>query len=271
MQSQRETHPPICWSSPTTWVLLGIPVMVLVGISLWLSGHMTAPADIWKWMLVQYGAQMLLIAAFYHRQLAHPTYDFRFKRSSQLILSVLTTTALQGGPIWWAAIHRQHHISDINPKVKDPHSDKLGFWWCHMGWLLAGNTKPDLEYVRKDLLKCPGLYRVDQFHYVAPILLAIIWIVAYGAPGLFAFVVTTFVVHHCTWFINSLAHLYNFRPGKGCWPMIPFSFGEWTHWWHHANPMRLWQGGRWFQRLWDPAAWSVYLLRCLGLVTKIRA
>jgi stearoyl-CoA desaturase (delta-9 desaturase) len=270
MQSQREKHPPICWSSPTTWVLLGIPVVALVGVTLWLFGQLKVPAGIGWSMVTQYGIQMFLIAAFFHRQLAHPTYDFRFKRPSQFVLSALTTTALQGGPIWWVAIHRQHHRSDIDQKVKDPHSDKLGFWWCHMGWLLAGDTTPNLEYV-KDLTKYREMRLVDRFHYIPPILLGLAWFLTYGIVGVFAFVVTTFVVQNCTWFINSLAHLYNYKPGKGCWPMIPFSFGEWTHKWHHLNPMRLWQGGRWFQRLWDPAAWGVYLMRSLGLVTKIRA
>lgn len=269
MKSHRAAHPPICWSAPTTWILLGIPTLALAGIVLWCLNLMTVPAGIWKWALVQYLVHMFLISAFYHRNLSHPTYLLRFRRQTQFVMSLLATTAMQGGPLWWAAIHRQHHAADTNPRVRDPHSDKLGFWWCHMGWLLAGDTTPNLDLV-KDLSRYPGLRFVERFHFIPPILLGAVWCSAYGVAGAFAFFLVLAVVYQFTWFVNSAAHFFNFKEDKGCWLIIPASFGEWAHKYHHLNPIRLWQGGRWFQRAWDPAAWGVCGMWCLGLATRLR-
>ncbi len=45
---------------------------------------------------------------------------------------------LEGGPIFWVAVHRLHHQKSDQPG--DPHSPRDGAWWSHMGWILLGET-----------------------------------------------------------------------------------------------------------------------------------
>jgi len=42
----------------------------------------------------------------------------------------LRHACLQGGPIYWVAVHRMHHR--YTDKEGDPHSPRDGKWWSHM-------------------------------------------------------------------------------------------------------------------------------------------
>ncbi len=61
-----------------------------------------------------YVLRMFAITGFYHRYFSHRT--FKTSRVAQFIFAVLGASAVQRGPLWWAAHHRHHHV----------HSDKAG-------------------------------------------------------------------------------------------------------------------------------------------------
>ena len=57
----------------------------------------------------------------------------------EYFIATCGTLALQGGPIYWVAVHRMHHR--YTDKEGDPHSPRDGKWWSHMGWILNGSLR----------------------------------------------------------------------------------------------------------------------------------
>ena len=95
------------------------------------------------------------------------TSSFKTSRVAQFMFGVLGASAVQRGPVWWAAHHRHHHAHSDKPA--DVHSPvQHGFIRAHMGWFLSkkGFT-PDLKCVR-DLMKFPELRWLDRFDIIVP-------------------------------------------------------------------------------------------------------
>jgi stearoyl-CoA desaturase (Delta-9 desaturase) len=65
-----------------------------------------------------YVMRMFAITGFYHRYFSHRT--FKTSRAAQFAFAVLGASAVQRGPIWWAAHHRHHHAYSDRPE--DVHS-----------------------------------------------------------------------------------------------------------------------------------------------------
>ena len=85
---------------------------------------------------------------------------------------MLGSSAVQRGPIWWAAHHRDHH--QYSDKTEDAHSPiQHGFVRAHMSWFLSKKGfAPDLKRVR-DLMNFPELRWLDRFDIIVPVLLAV--------------------------------------------------------------------------------------------------
>src|SRR5690349_21004423 len=78
-----------------------------------------------------YLIRMFGITAGYHRYFSHRSY--RTSRLFQFVLAWIGCSALQKGPLWWAAHHRHHH--QYSDQQRDVHSPRQrGFWWAHIGW-----------------------------------------------------------------------------------------------------------------------------------------
>src|ERR1700761_6269007 len=117
-----------------------------------------------------YLVRMFAITGFYHRYFSHRS--FKTSRVGQFIFGLLGASAVQRGPIWWAAHHRHHHVH--SDKVDDVHSPvQHGFLRSHMGWFLSRrHFVADFSRV-KDLLKYPELRFLDRFDIVVPTLLGL--------------------------------------------------------------------------------------------------
>src|SRR6202046_3373257 len=76
------------------------------------------------------------IGMSYHRLLTHRGY--KTPKWVEYFLTVCGTLALEGGPIFWVATHRQHPQN--TDKEGDPPSPREGGFWAHIGWLLTGQT-----------------------------------------------------------------------------------------------------------------------------------
>src|SRR5262249_45548366 len=67
-------------------------------------------------------ARGFCFGAGYHRYLAHRSYQT--SRVLQFLLAAGGCTALRGGPLWWAGLHRHHHrFSDTEVDVHSPPRD----------------------------------------------------------------------------------------------------------------------------------------------------
>ena len=185
-------------------------------------------------------------------------------------------SSAQRGVIWWAAMHRHHHqYSDL---PNDTHSPRHhGFFYAHVGWIFAkkNQQEPDLESV-SDLTQYPELVWMNKHQYVVPAILAVaVWLIA-GWPGLVVgFLWSTMVLWHCTFFINSLAHVHGNRryitgdDSRNNWWLAVITCGEGWHNNHHAYQSSTRQGFRWYQV--DLTYYVLKLASWAGLVWDLRA
>src|SRR4029077_7853164 len=116
-----------------------VPLMCLVVIWVGCSPVAVAVA------IALYFIRMFAITGFYHRYFSHKT--FKTSRVGQFLFGVLGASAVQRGPIWWAAHHRDHHQHSDKPE--DAHSPiQHGFVRAHMSWFLSKKGfAPDLKRV----------------------------------------------------------------------------------------------------------------------------
>jgi stearoyl-CoA desaturase (delta-9 desaturase) len=192
-----------------------------------------------------------------HRYFTHGS--FKASRPLRIALAVAGSMSLQGSVVSWVADHRRHHA--FSDKEGDPHSPWLfgtgplalvrGFWHSHMGWLLE-RDKTNAERFAPDLLADRDIVRVDDsFMWIA-----IASIVTPGLIGglatwswqgaltafLWAGLVRVALLHHVTWCINSVCHIWGDRPfaardrSANVWWLAVLSFGESWHNLHHADP-----------------------------------
>jgi stearoyl-CoA desaturase (delta-9 desaturase) len=219
-----------------------------------------------------YAVRMFAITAGYHRYFAHRTY--RTSRAFQLVLAVLGATATQKGPLWWAAHHRDHHRYSDQPG--DVHSPvQRGFWWSHVGWILSrGSDALKLDRV-KDLARFPELRFVDRHYVLAPLALALGLFWAGGWPAvLWGFAVSTVLLWHVTFFINSLAHVFGRRryqttdDSRNSALLAVLTFGEGWHNNHHHYQGSANQGFFWWEI--DLSYYALRLLSVFGVVWDLR-
>jgi stearoyl-CoA desaturase (delta-9 desaturase) len=252
--------------------------------------HFGALAALWthfEWYLVWvalflFVIRMFAITGFYHRYFAHKT--FKTSRLMQFIFAFIGSTAAQRGPIWWASHHRRHHLnSDRHNDHHSPHTHH--FLWSHMGWFLAKkNFLTDRKVVR-DLIKFKELVLIDRFDWLPPVLLLLSLFVigeylslTSGISGLnmviWGFCVSTILVYHCTFAVNSIAHLwgtqrYNTKEeSKNNFFVALLTFGEGWHNNHHHYPGSIRQGFYWWEV--DLTYYALKFLSFFGIVYNLR-
>ena len=116
-----------------------------------------------------YLIRMFAITAFYHRYFSHKT--FKTSRFMQFLFASIGASAVQRGPLWWAAHHRNHHRHSDQPE--DLHSPlQHGFWRSHMGWFMTPNGFVTHSERIPDLNRYPELRWLDRFDVLMPVLLA---------------------------------------------------------------------------------------------------
>jgi stearoyl-CoA desaturase (delta-9 desaturase) len=219
-----------------------------------------------------YLVRMFGITAGYHRYFSHRTY--RTSRPFQFALALLGCSALQKGPLWWAAHHRDHHRHSDTPR--DPHSPLQNtLWWAHLGWVIdAGSREVDLRAV-PDLARFRELRWLDDHHRVPGLALAAACYLVGGPAGLvWGFFVSTVLCYHATFAINSLGHRVGsrrYRTGDGSRNNLALALvtlGEGWHNNHHQCPGSANQGFFWWEV--DVTFSVINLLERVGLVWGVR-
>ncbi len=234
-------------------------------------------------------AQNIGIGMSYHRQLTHRGYVT--PKWVEYAMATCATMALEGGPIFWVAVHRLHH--QVTDKPGDPHSPRDGTWWSHMGWMLFGtlhNHDPFLDRYVPDLKRQPFYVTLSRWHWL-PVTLAgfILLFAGTFAPSLFgehpslhrgmswvlwAIFLRVVLGLHVTWLVNSATHMWGSRrfatrdDSRNNWWVALLSGGEGWHNNHHAHPVSAAHGMAWYEV--DVNYWGIRLLGFLGLATKIK-
>jgi stearoyl-CoA desaturase (delta-9 desaturase) len=253
---------------------------IVAGIAIIHAGALLAPwtftwPAFWVFFVLQFVTGLFGITLCYHRLLTHRS--FHVPKWLEYFLTWCGVLALQGGPIKWISTHRVHHAFSDRPQ--DPHSPTKGFWWAHMLWLFAYDETIDhpQKYQRyaPELARDPvhaWLERTQVFH---TILIGIVLYAWGGMPflvwGLFF---RTAFVYHCTWLVNSAAHLwgyqsYNTNEGsQNNWWVALLSYGEGWHNNHHAYLHSAAHGLRWWE--FDLTYLAIRALSWMKLASRIR-
>ena len=267
-----------------------IPVAGVVVALFLLWGHSVGKPELFS-LLVLYCATVVGIGLGYHRLASH--HSFQTRPGVEAVLICLGSMAAQGPVLFWAAIHRRHHSH--SDRQGDPHSPNYrpagaeGYWraaWhAHTGWLFEHQVTSWGTYAQ-DLLREPLVVRLSRpAYYFGSIFLglalpALVCGVAAGSwlgalNGLvWGGLVRTFLVHHVTWSINSICHLFGthaYRSGdySGNVPWLALlTFGESWHNNHHAFPASAIHGLEWWQI--DLSGYIVRTLRALKLAWNVK-
>ncbi|MHC4845233.1 MAG: acyl-CoA desaturase [Planctomycetota bacterium] len=231
-----------------------------------------------------YLARMFAITAFYHRYFSHRA--FRTSRVVQGLFAVLGNMSVQRSPLWWAAHHREHHAN--TESERDLHSPRHGLLWSHMWWFTTRQAfGTDLERV-SDFARYPELRFLDRYDWIAPLALAAglfalgagleAWAPGLGTSGwqmlVWGFCVSTTLLYHATFTINSLAHVWGSRryetrdTSRNNRFLALLTLGEGWHNNHHRYPHAVRQG--FFRGEFDPTHSALRLMERLGLVWGLR-
>jgi stearoyl-CoA desaturase (Delta-9 desaturase) len=257
------------------------------GIALfWRRG--VSPLDLGL-LAVLYCITVLGIGMGFHRLIAHRAYQATPFLKTALI--ICGSMAAQGPIIFWTAVHRRHH--SYSDRDGDPHSPHLhgegaleilkGLWHSHMGWLFNHELTDWGTYVR-DLLHDRLVFKLNRLYFLW---IAVGLLLPAAAEGLITMswggvargflwggLIRVLVVHHSTWSINSVCHVFGSRPyhvkdqsTNNVVLAIP-TFGESWHNNHHAFPSSAVHGLEWWQV--DITGSMIKLCAMLGLASAVK-
>jgi stearoyl-CoA desaturase (delta-9 desaturase) len=230
------------------------------------------------------------ITVGFHRLLTHRS--FKTSKALRGILAALGSAAIEGPVISWVADHRKHHT--FSDEQGDPHSPHVGhgggwrgtlrgLFHAHMGWLFIHTERGAKRRFAPDLIDDPVVNFVDRtFLLWAVIGLAVPFVLGYAIGGtlvagltalLWGGAVRVFLLHHFTYSINSVCHVFGRRPfatddqsRNVIWLALP-TFGEAWHNNHHAFPTSAVHGLRRWEL--DPSAAVIWTLERQGLAWDV--
>jgi stearoyl-CoA desaturase (delta-9 desaturase) len=232
-----------------------------------------------------YVVRMFAITAGFHRLLAHRAY--RSGRVFQFLIAFTGTASYQKGPLWWSAHHRRHHlVADTAEDFHSPLTRK--FWRAHFGWFLSEDSQQTEWKLIKNLSKYPELRFLDKYYSLPPIVLAVSayllgaalarYAPTLGTSGfqmlVWAFFISTVVLYHGTFTVNSLAHIFGkqrFATGDNSRNNLfvaLITLGEGWHNNHHHYSSSERQGFYWWEI--DISHYTLRVLSWLGIVWDLR-
>lgn len=263
--------------------LVAVALAIPVAWGGWLS-WVDISLAIGLWALTALG-----ITVGYHRYFTHGS--FKTNRAVKLVLAISGSLAIEGSLDQWVADHRKHH--KYSDEVGDPHSPwrfgtsrkaiAKGLVYSHVGWLFESDNT-SIEKYAPDITKDKELNWISK-HFsvfvIASLLIPAVlgglitwsWLGALTA-FFWAGLVRIAFVHHVTWSINSICHVFGNRPfvsrdlsSNVAWLAIP-SMGESWHNLHHVDPTAARHGVMKGQV--DVSAGIIRGLERSGLVTDVR-
>ena len=255
------------WLTTIVLILLHIGAVAALFMFSWRVAAVTA---FLYWMTIGLGISM-----GYHRLHTHRSY--RVPRALEYFFAICGTMTLEGGPIFWVAMHRIHHQKSDQPG--DPHSPREGGWWAHVGWIMFGesnhsNTRLLSKYA-PDLAKDRFYVWLNNYHWVP---LAILGVALYAIGGLPLFLwagcLRVVVGLHSTWLVNSATHMWGRRrfetrdDSRNSWWVALLTFGEGWHNNHHAHPTSARHGLAWYEL--DHSWILINILKFFGIAKSIK-
>lgn len=258
----------------------------------------------WTYLAILVG--MYLISAVgitvgYHRLFTHKS--FKTPKSLEVLFAALGSMAVEGPVIQWVATHRKHHQhSDREEDPHSPHTHGDGVWGtlrglfhAHVGWIIACKS---FKSVQDGFATVPeGLSRyvkdLEQDRWIRFMSKSFPFWVAFGLVlpavlgGLFTMswtgvllgfiwggLVRVFLLHHVTWSINSVCHIWGTQPfdshdhSRNNAIFGVLALGEGWHNNHHAFPTSARHGLRWWE--FDMSYLLILAMSKIGLASDVR-
>jgi stearoyl-CoA desaturase (delta-9 desaturase) len=271
----------------TALLVIGPAVALGIAIPL-LWGSVVKPRDIALavafYLLTGFG-----VTVGYHRLFTHRS--FKPRRSLKILLASAGSLAMEGSLISWVANHRCHHVFSDRPG--DPHSPHVydgtgitgplrGFFHAHVGWLFRVNTTSARRYA-PDLMDDADIAIINRlfplfavFSLAAPFFFGWAWSGTIGGALtalLWAGAARMMLLHHVTWSVNSICHMFGTQPATdrdrstNFAPLGMVSFGEAWHNFHHAHPRSARHGALPHQI--DPSAALIRVFERFGWATDV--
>jgi stearoyl-CoA desaturase (delta-9 desaturase) len=225
----------------------------------------------------------------YHRLFTHRS--FRSARWLKFVLASAGSMAVEGSVVGWVAAHRRHHV--FSDKPGDPHSPHQhgpgvsgqirGFVHAHVGWLFRADATSAERYA-PDLLADADTRIISRLFplfavasLTAPFVLG--WTLSGELKGaltafLWAGLARMMLLHHVTWSVNSICHMFGTQPATqkdrstNFAPLGIVSFGEAWHNFHHAYPAAARHGALRGQI--DPSATVIRIFERAGWARDVR-
>ena len=251
----------------------------------------------WVYLAIFVGMTMVTgmgITVGFHRLCTHQS--FRTSGALRYLFAAAGSMAVQGPVIQWCAEHRKHHQhSDAEGDPHSPHMSSNGSWGegiratlrgalhAHVGWLIRPHQE-DLGRYAVDLRRDRALVLAnDHFVYwviaglVIPAILGGVLSMSWMGVllgFLWGGLVRVLFVHHVTWSVNSVCHLWGTRPFRSHDesrnnPVVGLlAFGEGWHNNHHAFPTSARHGLRWWEL--DVSYLLIRMLEVMRLVRDVR-
>ncbi|MCA9278585.1 MAG: acyl-CoA desaturase [Phycisphaeraceae bacterium] len=277
---------------------LGRRIANLIVILVPLAALIVACVYAWGWGLgwTELGLffGMYLLTGFgvtigYHRLFAHKSFSTGPIMTS--ILAILGTMSVQGSLLRWVSFHRGHHQhsdQELDPHSPHGHGDGIigaikGAWNAHLGWMFKPQ-KFNLDKYVPDLRRSKLIRTISALSLLWVVLSLAIPTVLGGLIDLswrgaflgllWGGLIRIAFVHHVTWSVNSVCHMWGTRPYKSHDesrnnPIVGvLALGEGWHNNHHAFPTSARHGLAWWQI--DFSYIIIWCMAKMGLVWNVR-
>lgn len=251
-------------------LVIGLPPIGVIAAMIACWGGWFRPVDLVLFATL-YLATGFGITVGFHRLFTHRSFQ-----ASPLVIwtfGILGSMAIEGPLGWWVATHRRHH--QHSDDEEDPHSPQAGrkaglagalkaFAHAHLGWTFREESiGTDLRRYAPDILADPRLMTIHRLFPIWVVLGLLLptgigwWVEPTWRGAVLGFLwgglVRVFMVHHVTWSVNSVCHIWGRQPhDTGDHSRNNFLFGilalgEGWHNNHHAYPSSARHGLEWWQ------------------------
>lgn len=272
---QQQKNRPIDWVNSS--FLVGTPLVALLGTAFYVWRHGVTWLEIANF-LVMFVLTSVSVTGGYHRLFSHKSYEA--STPVKLFYLIFGAAAVENSLLKWASDHRYHHSYVDQPE--DPYNILKGGLYAHMGWIFLKDTRDERRFENvPDLMKDPLVMWQHRFYLPLVVLMTFAlptWIgLVQGRPVgglLWGGFLRVVMVHHTTFFINSLAHLYGSKPyslkdtARDSWWLAPLTFGEGYHNFHHKFQADYRNGIKWWQ--FDSTKWFINFLAWTGHAWKLK-
>jgi stearoyl-CoA desaturase (Delta-9 desaturase) len=224
-----------------------------------------------------------------HRYFTHAS--FKTSPAMEVTMALAAHFAVEGKVGQWVPNHLVHHThSDTPQDIHSPYhydGEELGFlsgfFHAHMGWFMRHRVANQPQHTPPRLLDNKRIQRIDS---LMPLWIVLTFAVSPAIGGLvtgtwhgawtallWGSLLRIFFVHHITWSVNSICHIWGSKPfatsdqSRNNWIFGLLAFGEGWHENHHAFCRSARHGLLSGQP--DLSAWVIERLEKLGLVWDV--